>query len=142
MFFEEFDKLTELSKNLKSLIPDKTNKEFTVGDSIVRINRDGDTVHVEIEQSSEDTNYKSEVRDIVEEYKELIEELDDCLFVEIVEDLSNKISIKEFDGLLNKEDLSKEEAFKLLNMIDVCKEYIAFHIENKIDNLRELYSRI
>ena len=142
MFFEEFDKLIELSKNLKSLIPDKTNKEFTVGDSIVRINRDGDTVHVEIEQSSEDTDYKSEVRDIVEEYKELIEELDDCLFVEIVEDLSNKISIKEFDELLNKEDLSKEEAFKLLNMIDVCKEYIAFHIENKIDNLRELYSRI
>ena len=87
---------------------------------------------------SKDNNIKKEIND----FKSVIEDLDDCLFLEIVEDLESIIDIKTFDELLEQESLTEEEAEIVSHMISLSKTVINEHIQNRIVDYEDILERL
>lgn len=87
---------------------------------------------------SKDNNIKKEIND----FKSVIEDLDDCLFLEIVEDLESIIDIKTFDELLEQESLTEEETEIVSHMISHSKTVINEHIQNRIVDYEDILERL
>ncbi len=78
----------------------------------------------------------------IEDYKDAINELDDCMFLECLEEAKEQIDIKRFDELLEKKKLTKEEFEEVNEEIDLFIDIIRNHISNRIDDLNELDSKL
>lgn len=77
--------------------------------------------------------------DKVANYKELLNKIDDCLFVEVLDELREyNIDIKKFDELLDKEDRTEAEEILVSFYIEFTNDIIREHIEKKIQELVEL----
>lgn len=87
---------------------------------------------------SKDNNIKKEIND----FKSVIEDLDDCLFLEIVEDLESIIDIKTFDELLEQDSLTEEETEIVSHMISLSKTVINEHIQNRIVDYKDILERL
>lgn len=83
-----------------------------------------------------------EYKECVNNYKEIIDELDDCIFVNVIDELPEyNISVKEFDELLNKEDLTDSEKEYVIELINFTKKLIIKHVDLKIKELFELKAK-
>lgn len=83
------------------------------------------------------------VYDKINSYKQTIKLLDDCTFVDVLDELkSYEISLKKFDELLNKEDLTAEEMLYVSYLIEFANYIIKQHITKRIDDLTGLLDRI
>lgn len=131
---DEFDKMLKL---LTSLIPDGTKQELEIDGVKYKFSKDGGDIKIELNESFDDTSTK----EIVTEYKENIKKLDDDLFVEVTEELSSKLNLKEFNELLDLESFNEEQANKVEEMIDVSSDIICLHIQHKIQDMVELYEK-
>ena len=87
---------------------------------------------------SKDNNIKKEIND----FKSVIEDLDACLFLEIVEDLESIIDIKTFDELLEQDSLTEEETEIVSHMISLSKTVINEHIQNRIVDYKDILERL
>lgn len=134
----DLEKLIELMGNL---IPEGTNEEIDTDEYKISLVKDGDNIKIQIVEKEEAFD-DSEIKEVVSEFKEAIEELDDDLFVEIAEDFSTKLNNKEFNDLLNLESYSEEQAAKVSEMIEIATTIIRSHIQNKIQNLFEIYDKV
>lgn len=129
---DEFNKMLKL---LTSLIPDGTKQELEIDGVKYIFNKDGENIKIEVSESFDDTSTK----EIVAEYKEGIKKLDDDLFVEVTEELSTKLNLKEFNELLDLESFNEEQADKVEEMISISSDIIGLHLQDKIQDMVELY---
>lgn len=83
----------------------------------------------------------SEIKKMIAEYKENVDLLDDCLFLEIFEELGEDMCLKELDALLRQDSYTEEEADLVKGKIKYIYTCIKEHLYNKIDSLYELASR-
>ena len=90
------------------------------------------------EESFDDSKIKEEVKN----YKDIVENLDDCLFLEIVEDMSEKVDVKTFDELLEQDSYTEDEAEIVSQMMNITKTVIYEHIVQKIQDLKEILEQI
>ena len=90
------------------------------------------------EKSFDDSVIKEEVKN----YKNIVENLDDCLFLEVCEDMSEMIDIKTFDELLEQDSYTKEEAEAVSHMINITKTIIRERILQKFQDLEEVLKQI
>lgn len=134
----DLEKLIELMGNL---IPEGTNEEIDTDEYKISLVKDGDNIKIQIVEK-EKTFDDSEIKEVVSEFKEAIKELDDDLFVEIAEDFSSKLDNKEFNDLLDLESYTEEQAAKVSEMIEIATNIIRSHIQNKIQNLFEIYDKV
>lgn len=93
------------------------------------------------EEESIETFDDSCIKEIVKGYKERIDELDDCLFVDAFEDMSEVFDVKRFDELLGKDSFTEEEAVEVGKMVGQSTEIICNHLEKKINELIDIYNR-
>lgn len=134
----DLEKLIELMGNL---IPEGTNEEIDTDEYKISLVKDGDNIKIQIVEKEKAFD-DSEIKEVVSEFKEAIKELDDDLFVEIAEDFSSKLDNKEFNDLLNLESYTEEQAAKVSDMIEIATNIIRSHIQNKIQNLFEIYDKV
>lgn len=134
----DLEKLIELMGNL---IPEGTNEEIDTDEYKISLVKDGDNIKIQIVEKEEAFD-DSEIKEVVSEFKEAIKELDDDLFVEIAEDFSSKLDNKEFNDLLDLESYTEEQAAKVSDMIEIATNIIRSHIQNKIQNLFEIYDKV
>ena len=81
--------------------------------------------------------------EIVKDYQEILDVLDDCIFVEVIETLPDYgVNLKEFDDLLHKESPTQEEIDKTIYWINLTKKLIYSFVQNKIIELERLLERI
>lgn len=90
------------------------------------------------EESFDDSKIKEEVKN----YKDIVENLDDCLFLEIVEDMSEKVDVKTFDELLEQDSYTEDEAEIVSQMMNITKTVIYEHVVQKIQDLKEILEQI
>ena len=83
----------------------------------------------------------SDIKDLIKEYKENIKNLDDDLFLEVVEDISTKIDLNKFNKLLDLETFTEDEASKVEEMINISVNSISSHLQNKIQEMVKLYEK-
>jgi hypothetical protein len=76
------------------------------------------------------------VKQLVDEYKERLQKLDDELFTEFVEQLEEVMDLQEFDKLLNKEEFTEDDP--VIGMIDSASYMLDNLIMEKISHLKEL----
>ena len=134
----DLEKLIELMGNL---IPEGTNEEIDTDEYKISLVKDGDNIKIQIVEKEKAFD-DSEIKEVVSEFKEAIKELDDDLFVEIAEDFSSKLDNKEFNDLLDLESYTEEQAAKVSEMIEIATNIIRSHIQNKIQNLFEIYDKV
>lgn len=128
LLIEAIKSMTNGSKNLK------------IGNMNVSISKDSDdnseSIEVRIEQ-----NNNSEVKEKIKNYKEAIEELDDCIFISALEQFSDIYSAKEFNKLLEYDNFTEEEEDYVLEMINHFNNLVRTSIEDKIKELKEIKER-
>ena len=83
--------------------------------------------------------FESNIKEKIANYKRNLDLLDDCIFVDVLDELpTSNIDIKQFDELLNKEELTESEETYVSYLIDFTNSLIRQHITNKIEDLNEL----
>lgn len=105
----------------------------------------GDDSRIEI---SEDNGYlrlklvkipNTNIKNKIANYKRNLDLLDDCIFVDVLDELSTyNVNLKQFDELLNREELTESEETYVLYLINFTNSLIRQHIINKIADLNEL----
>ena len=91
-----------------------------------------------IEKKEEDTEFKT----FVDKYTEIIEELDDCTFVEVMEQIENDINIKELDDLIHKDNLTNDEKNIVKFHIQYIYKAIKENLENKLEDINNLLKKL
>lgn len=82
---------------------------------------------------------ESKIQSLIKEYKENIELLDDCTFVEVLDE--TPFDLKHFDTLLNKKSLTKEESEYVEEAIKHMNNSIHNKLKEKIKDLTELIKK-
>lgn len=134
--------ISDIINNLSLSIPEGTVQSFEADGLKYYLEKDNDYIKIELKASlPEKTFDDSSTKKIVAEYKESIKALDDDLFLEIVDELSSKLDLKEFNSLLDLESFDEDQARKLEEMIDISTDVICLHLQHKIQDMVELYER-
>ena len=138
---KEIKTLVDLIDIFNTVVPDGINKDLIFNGNKITLNKENGIINISMSSNIKEEFDDSNIKEIIKEYKEWIEELDDCLFVEATEETSKHFNIKRFDELLNKDSFTKEEAYELSDMIDKSSQIICKHLENKIAELIHIYNR-
>ena len=129
--------INELIEVLKTLIPINSgfSQEFS-NHRVSAYNEEG-TIGIKkepLEQAYDDT----EIKELVSNYKKNIDELDDCLFLEILDDIKDHLDLKTFNELIEQDSYSEEDAEIVKSMINFTNLVVHEHIANKIQDLEYL----
>lgn len=125
--------LIQLTQLFKNIIPDGTNKTIETNDGfkISLVNKDGE---INIKVIKEENN-------IIDDFKESLEELDDCIFLSSTEEFGEKYDLKKVNDVFNKEHFTDEELSECEDIINEYKKIIHNNIDNKIKELLEIQSK-
>lgn len=144
---ENLKELFDLINIFNMVIPDGSEESLEVNGMKVTLNKKDGVINISV-TSDKDTKEEvletfddSQIKEIIKEYKERIEELDDCLFVEAAEEMSKYFNMKRFDELLNQDTFTEQEATEVSEMIDQSSQIICNHLEDKINELVKIYNR-
>lgn len=143
MDIQSIQAYSELMNLLGNAVPEGTEQEVEIDDINIHFQKKDGTIKIEVKEKNQPKEAfdDSSIKELIQEYKENIEELDDDLFLEVSEELGRKISIKEFDSLLNSEHLTEDQANKVEGMIDLASEITCLHLQHRIQDLVELYEK-
>lgn len=84
----------------------------------------------------------SEILEEVAEYKEVLEMLDDCVFMKGVETIRENCDMLEVSRLMDKEHFTKEEANQVKEYMDYTSSIFKKVISNKIQELQEISEKL
>lgn len=140
---EELKSLFKAFDMIQTLVPED-GKCLEKNGTVINVTKDGNTLKITIVSKEEDEEEKfddTEIKEAIQEYKDKLNDLDDCLFVSATEDFGKEFEVKRFDELLNKETLTSDEAMEVTKMIDRSLDIISDHLRKKIEELVSIYNR-
>lgn len=121
-----------------NVIPDGTNEKFCLNGLEITLYKKDGVIDVRVRTNEEEkleTFDDSKVKEKVNRYKEGIEEIDDNIFLDILEEMREVINITEFDDLLELESYTEEDASRVEELIDHSTLIIRKYLQNKIQDL-------
>lgn len=141
---EELKSLFKAFDMIQTLVPED-GKCLEKNGTVINVTKDGNTLKITIVSKEEDEKEEkfddTEIKEAIQEYKDKLNDLDDCLFVSATEDFGKEFEVKRFDELLNKETLTADEAMEVTKMIDRSLDIISDHLRKKIEELVSIYNR-
>lgn len=141
---EELKSLFKAFDMIQTLVPED-GKCLEKNGTVINVTKDGNTLKITIVSKEEDEEEEkfddTEIKEAIQEYKDKLNDLDDCLFVSATEDFGKEFEVKRFDELLNKETLTADEAMEVTKMIDRSLDIISDHLRKKIEELVSIYNR-
>lgn len=138
---QEVKALFDLINIFNVAIPDGAEESLEVNGTKIALNKKDGVINISVTSDNEDAVDDSYIKEIIKEYKERVEELDDCLFVEAAEEMGQYFDVQRFDELLNQDTFTEEEAAEVSEMIDQSSQIICDHLEDKINELVDVYNR-
>ena len=141
---QEVKALFDLINIFNVAIPDGAEESLEVNGTKIALNKKDGVINISVTSDNEDAVEgfdDSRIKEIIKGYKERIEELDDCLFVEAAEEMDQYFDVQRFDELLNQDTFTEEEAAEVSEMIDQSSQIICDHLEDKINELVDVYNR-
>ncbi len=141
---QEVKELFDLINIFNVAIPDGAEESLEVNGTKIVLNKKDGVINISVTSDNEDAVKgfdDSCIKEIIKEYKERIEELDDCLFVEAAEEMDQYFDVQRFDELLNQDTFTEEEAAEVSEMIGQSSQIICDHLEDKINELVDVYNR-
>lgn len=117
-----------------SLVPDG---EYEIDGYTVTVKRSDHGIEIHAESSWDD-----EIKSKASHFKECIEELEDCLFVKIAEDIGKRIDSQKFNTLLEQEKLTKDESRELDIMLNIAIKMLRTGLQDHIEKMVKLFEKI
>lgn len=126
-------------------IPEGADENICIDNISITLTKENGVVNVKVEMNKpKQCNYKfddSVIKEKIANYKESIDSLDDNTFLDILDEMREVIDIKEFDDLLSMESFTEENAARVEELIDHSTLIVHKFLQNKIQDLMELYER-
>ena len=121
--------------------PDNIHLEYSNvnGQESLRINGEElfDTPDEEVEIYDD-----APIKEYISKYKDNIKLLDDCTFVEVIEQVEDVIDIQVLDELLKQESFTQDEAELIYGQLNFINTVIHEKLANKVQNMIELLDRL
>lgn len=138
--FNELD-LLEILK----LLPEGINQGCSNGIESICVKKENGKIDIECTYSTEENKDTTEtsfddssIKEVVKEFKESINSLDDSVFLEALNTAKEVVNIKRFNDLLNLEQYSETEAIEIGCLMDYFTDVISNILQDKIQNLISL----
>lgn len=96
----------------------------------------------EKEEEEKEVYNDTAIKEYISNYKDNIQLLDDCTFVEVIEQVENVIDIQALDELLSQESFTQDEAELIYEQLNFINTVIHEKLVNKIQDLQELIDRL
>lgn len=141
---QEVKALFDLINIFNVAIPDGAEESLEVNGTKITLNKKDGVINISVTSDNEDAIEgfdDSCIKEIIKEYKERLNELDDDLFIEVVEAMESSLDAQRFDELLNQGTFTEEEAAEVSEMINQSSQIICDHLEDKINELVNVYNR-
>lgn len=127
-------------------IPEDTDEKIRINDLEIALTKKNGVIDIKIEINEDNeqdgqTFDDSKIKEKIANYKESIEALDDNTFLDILDEMRGVIDIKEFDNLLDSEVFTDKTAARVEELIDHSTLIVRKFLQNKVQNLMELYDR-
>lgn len=129
------DNLNNLITTLGHMIPENSGFLKTIDGYRVSASNIEGNISVRIEPND------SKIKELISDYKKNMDKLDDCLFLEVLDEIKDHINLKTFDELLEQDVHSEEDIEIVKSMISFTNLVVHEHIENKIQDLKELLNK-
>ena len=82
------------------------------------------------------------IKEYITKFKDNIQLLDDCTFVEVIEQVENVIDIQALDELLSQESFTQDEAELIYEQLNFINTVIHERLVSKVQDMVELLDRI
>lgn len=141
---QEVKALFDLINIFNVAIPDEAEESLEVNGTKIALNKKDGVINISVTSDNEDAVEgfdDSCIKEIIKEYKERLNELNDDLFIEVVEAMESSLDVQRFDKLLNQDTFTEEEAAEVSEMINQSSQIICDHLEDKINELVDVYNR-
>ena len=143
----------DLEKFFKLLLsnPENIHLEYSNinGQESLRINGEElfGTPDKEKEEKEEEKEEKeiyddTAIKKYISNYKDNIQLLDDCTFVEVIEQVEDVIDIQVLDELLKQESFTQDEAELIYGQLNFINTVIHEKLANKVQDMIELLDRL
>lgn len=141
---KEVKELFDLIDIFNTAIPDGAEESLEVNGTKITLNKKDGVINISVTSNNEDAVEEFDdscIKEIIKKYKERLNELNDDLFIEVVEAMESSLDVQRFDELLNQDTFTEEEAAEVSEMIDQSSQIICDHLEDKINELVNIYNR-
>jgi hypothetical protein len=127
----------ELISKLLSLLTENAN------DIVVKYSNENGKEDLQVNGKSilEEKYDDSNIKEMIKNYKKNVGLIDDCLFAEISEELSNYMNLKSADEILDSDHYTENSAKIAQKIIESSSATIKYVITNKIEELQSLLSK-
>ena len=140
----ELENIIEVSNLLHELslkIPEGSEQTFDVNGMKFTLKKEEGVIKLISEENDSNDFDDSDIKEIIKEYKENIDSLDDDVFLEVVEELGKVIDLNYFNELLDAKEFDKKSASDVKEYIEISADIIASKLQSKIYDLVTLYEK-
>ena len=140
----ELENIIEVSNLLHELslkIPEGEEQTFDVNGMKFTLKKEEGVIKLISEENDSNDFDDSDIKEIIKEYKENIDSLDDDVFLEVVEELGKVIDLNYFNELLDAKEFDKKSASDVKEYIEISADIIASKLQSKIHDLVTLYEK-
>ena len=135
-----FDEVITALKTMNMIMPNGLIEEADINGLKISLVKSNEGVTLKVTYSGDNIDTE-DVKEVISDYKEAIDELDDNVFIDVVEELSKHVDMKRFNDLLEAKSFTDDEAKEVINMIDLSTKIIQESLQSKIDDLESILDR-
>ena len=135
-----FDEVITALKTMNMIMPNGLIEEADINGLKISLVKSNEGVTLKVTYSGDNIDTE-DVKEVISDYKEALDELDDNVFIDVVEELSKHVDMKRFNDLLEAKSFTDDEAKEVINMIDLSTKIIQDSLQSKIDNLESILDR-
>lgn len=82
------------------------------------------------------------IKEYIARFKDNIQLLDDCTFVEVIDEVEHTIDIQSLDELISQESFTEDEAELIYGQLNFINTVIHEKLANKVQNMIKLLDRL
>lgn len=82
------------------------------------------------------------IKEYIAKFKDNIQLLDDCTFVEVIDEIEHTIDIQSLDELISQESFTEDEAELIYGQLSFINTVIHEKLANKVQDMTELLDRL
>lgn len=82
------------------------------------------------------------IKEYIAKFKDNIQLLDDCTFVEVIDEIEHTIDIQSLDELISQESFTEDEAELIYGQLNFINTVIHEKLANKVQDMTELLDRL
>lgn len=135
-----FDEVITALKTMNMIMPNGLIEEADINGLKISLVKSNEGVTLKVTYSGDNIDTE-DVKEVISDYKEALDELDDNVFIDVVEELSKHVDMKRFNDLLEAKSFTDDEAKEVINMIDLSTKIIQESLQSKIDDLESILDR-